>query len=203
MWVRIPNFQEKNWSIKSQFWRRKRLKFSPDNCKNNRNARTKKVSKKYDHLGYQSHHNLFELLGMKFLKRFSDRWTVEAFVHEEGNEIGLIGQFWPNPVSHFKLELNREIDLILSVKHEIAKNEECLPDAKFLDFSKCFRTKFKNIFVNSDSSRMFCEDCRNENVSVCATVWMKYFFEPGKDLPFCYKTESNRCSAKCFYSLIR
>jgi hypothetical protein len=140
---------------------------------------------------------------MKFSKKFPDRWTVEAYVHEPGSEIGLIGQYWPNPIHHVKLEPNREIDLLLSVKHNVANNMACEPDATFLDFTKCFQTKVKEILVNPNSSFTFCNTCRKINVSMCATISMKHFLEPGKDLPFCNNTESNGCSTQCFSDLIR
>jgi hypothetical protein len=140
---------------------------------------------------------------MIFPKKFSDRWTIEAYIHVPGNEIGLVGQFWPNSVYYVKLEPNREVDVLLSVKHEIIKNAACLPDSTFMDFSKCIQTRVKEILLNANSSRMFCGVCQKSNASMCATISMQYFLEPGKELPFCNNTKSNRCSSQCFFNLIR
>ncbi len=65
------------------------------------------------------------------------------FIHEPGSEIGIIEQFWPSSVHHVKMIPSKEIDLLLSLKHEISKNPECVPETNLNDFASCFRSKFR------------------------------------------------------------
>ena len=66
-----------------------------------------------------------------------------------GNEIGLISQYWPTSVDHVKTVPGKEIDLLLSVKHKISKNEHCLKDATFGHFVDCFKIGLRNKLLNS------------------------------------------------------
>ena len=234
---------------------------------------------------------------LEFYKKFLERWTAEVFIHTPGNEIGLIGQYWPasgvnftnilqaafthtdpkkckkktvkscrflrfwdrcgiqavhkhvdkvtqgvnvtnilqaaflhksvlrsfsvltvcvynflalrksaqklllklTAAHHVKMVPGKETDIILSVKHEISKNENCNKDTSFSDFVNCFKTELRNKLLNTTS----CTICHNYNVSLCGIPYMKYFLNLEKDLPFCSSTKSAQCSFKCFHDLLR
>ena len=137
-----------------------------------------------------------------FQKKFGDRWDSEVYLFTPGNEIGLASQFWPNPVHHIKLATNREIDALLSMRKDVSKRKTCLPDSTLLDFANCFKAKLRSIFLD-DNNLKFCPVCKNLNMSVCATVQMNIFLEPGKELNLCSTTEGQKCSVQCFYEKIR
>ena len=134
-----------------------------------------------------------------FYKKFSERWTAEVFVHTPGNEIGLIGQYWPTSAHHVKMVPAKEIDLLLSVKHEISKNDHCRKDATFSDFVDCFKTGIRNQLLNKTK----CTKCQEKDVSLCGIPYMKYFLDLEKDIPFCTSTKSAQCSFACFMDSLR
>jgi hypothetical protein len=119
-----------------------------------------------------------------------------------GNEIGLIEQFWPNPVHHFMLTANRETDVILSVRQDISKRDICQPDSTFMDFTKCFKSKVRETFLSSDNLRN-CPECADSNSSICGFVQMKYFLEPGRELRICSTSDDAFCSIECFSRKMR
>jgi len=118
------------------------------------------------------------------------------------NEIGLIEQFWPNPVHHFMLTANRETDVILSVRQDISKRDICQPDSTFMDFTKCFKSKVRETFLSSDNLRN-CPECADSNSSICGFVQMKYFLEPGRELRICSTSDDAFCSIECFSKKMR
>ena len=140
--------------------------------------------------------------GFVFRKKFGDYWDSEVYIFTPGNEIGLINQFWPNPAHYVKLASNREMDALLSMRHDVSKKKNCLPDSTFLEFTKCFKSKLRNIFL-SNISLDFCPECRNSNTSICATVQMKFFLEPGRELKFCSTQPGLTCSTDCYSKTIR
>ncbi len=66
------------------------------------------------------------------------------FIHTPGNEIGIIEHFWPNSVQHVKVLPSKDIELLVSVKHEISKSPECLPDITLNDFANCFKLQLRD-----------------------------------------------------------
>jgi len=50
-----------------------------------------------------------------------NHWTPEVFIHTPGNEIGLIEHFWPFSVQHVKVIPSKEIEFLVSVKHEVSR----------------------------------------------------------------------------------
>ncbi len=86
---------------------------------------------------------IFTFTELMFYKKFSGHWTPEVFIHTPGNEIGLIEHFWAAPVQHLKMIPTKEIELLLSVKHEVSNSQSCLPDIALADFVKCFKSKLK------------------------------------------------------------
>ena len=129
---------------------------------------------------------ILKFLDIQFRQKYLNRWTPEAYIHVPGNEIGLILQFWPTLVQHVKLVPSKEVDILLSTKHQVAQNQHCLPDASFADFTKCFKYKIKD-FLIKDSNISKCDDCSEK---FCALPTMSFFLVPGKDLPFCKTTET-------------
>jgi hypothetical protein len=138
-------------------------------------------------------------LAIGFYKKFLERWTAEVFIHIPGNEIGLIGQYWPTSVHHVKMVPGKEIDLLFSVKHEISKNEYCLKDATFSNFVDCFKIGLKRQLLNLTS----CSECQKHNVSICGIPYMKYFLDLENDLPFCSSTTSAQWSFTRLSDLLR
>ncbi len=84
------------------------------------------------------------LSALEFQKKFGDHWTPEVFIHASGNEIGIIDHFWPSTVHHVKMNPSKEIDLLLSVKHEISRSPNCMPDSTLSQFVNCFKSKIEN-----------------------------------------------------------
>ena len=142
--------------------------------------------------------SLIHCLGFIFWKKLKDLWDSDVYLFTPGNEIGLVSQFWPNPVHHIKLATNREIDVLLSVRQDVSKKKTCLPDSTFSNFAECFKTKMRSFLLSN-----FCSNCRDLNTSICATVQMKLFLEPGAELKFCSTPEGFRCSTACFYDQTR
>jgi hypothetical protein len=124
------------------------------------------------------------------------------YVFTPGNEIGLIYQFWPNPVHHIKLAANRETDVFLSMRQDIAKKDTCMPNSTYMDFTKCFKSKVREVFLSSNNLRN-CPECADSNSSICGIVEMKYFLEPGIDLKLCSTTDDAFCSNLCYYRIMR
>ena len=143
---------------------------------------------------YSAEFSVIRFLGVQNLAFFGKSHQIFT----PGNEIGLISQFWPNPVHHIKLATNREIDVLLSVRQDVSKKKTCLPDSTFSNFAECFKTKMRSFLLSK-----FCSDCQNVNTSICATVQMKLFLEPGSDLRFCSTLEGFKCSTACFYDQMR
>ena len=131
-----------------------------------------------------------------------DHWDSEVYLFTPGNEIGLIVQFWPNPVHHIKLTTKRQTDVLLSMRQDVSKKPNCQPDSAFLDFADCFKEQIRTFFLG-ENSLSICPNCKSLNTSVCAIVQMKYFFEPGKDLKFCSSSEGLKCSSECLFDKIR
>ncbi len=73
-----------------------------------------------------------------------NHWTPEVFIHTPGNEIGLIEHFWPFSVQHVKVTPSKEIELLVSVKHEISRSPDCQSDTTLNDFANCFRSKLRD-----------------------------------------------------------
>ncbi len=86
------------------------------------------------------------------------------FIHEPGSEIGIIEQFWPSSVQHVKMIPSKEIDLLLSLKHEISKSPECLPETNLNDFASCFRSKFREKEINSQFFELILKIFFNSNI---------------------------------------
>ena len=142
--------------------------------------------------------SLIHCLGFIFWKKFKDLWDSDVYLFTPGNEIGLVSQFWPNPVNHIKLATNRETDVLLSVRQDVSKKKTCLPDSTFSNFAECFKTKMQSFLL----SKLF-SGCQHLNTSICAMVQMKLFLEPGTDLSFCSTPEGFKYSTACFYEQIR
>ena len=147
--------------------------------------------------------NKFTISAIGFLKKFAEGWTAEVYIHAAGNEIGLIGQFWPTSVHHVKLIPTKEVDLLLSVKHDISKSKNCLKDSTDFHFNKCLKSRLKQTLINSGADLPICLDCKRDNISVCAIPQMSYFQLPGIDIHFCLNMLAAKCSFRCLDDTLR
>jgi hypothetical protein len=97
---------------------------------------------------------------------------------------------------------NRETDILLSLRHDIAKKDSCMPDSTLMDFTKCFKSNVRESFLSNHSLKN-CLACADSNSSICGIVEMKYFLEPGRELRICSTSDDAFCSFKCFSRKMR